>query len=639
MTQIVGNVLDVGLGGLHGSLTIWSGYRPSENALIAPRRRQWDVTNGQLPDTVQVLAGPVTIEIDMGLDAYTSFDATVPDQPTVTIQDLFLQGYVWSPYVITQVAADRERAEAAADRAESAAQDVDAAIDGAADRVVQEVEQDRVLAEAARVAAEAARDHAEGSKAAAAGSATDAAASAAAAAGSAGDAALSAQDAGGSAAGAESARSGAEDARDAAVAAQSGAESARSGAESARDEADGHADRAEAAANEFGLTATASTGAPGTEATVTLSGDGPAYGLSFTIPRGDKGDTGQQGERGLQGPKGDKGDTGDIGPKGDKGDRGDDGEVSQAALDAAVASLVDGAPEALDTLTELAAALGNDPNFATTVSTEIGLRAKTSDVNTALAGKADAGAENTATWSGVSGKPTTFTPTTGATASTAKPGNWLPTWGEVSGKPATFPPTTGSTAATAKPGNYVPAWSEVTGKPTTFTPATHTHTKAEVGLGNVDNTSDAAKPVSTATQAALNGKAATSHTHTWSQISDAPAYSKDATGDNLVQRSANGHINVPSGAGPQNAPRWSEVEAALAGKAATSHTHSTSQVTGLDTALAGKASTSHTHTPASLGAVARSGTATTVWAGTAAQYAALAEATKNAAGFIAVITA
>jgi hypothetical protein len=34
----------------------------------------------------------------------------------------------------------------------------------------------------------------------------------------------------------------------------------------------------------------------------------------------------------------------------------------------------------------------------------------------------------------------------------------------------------------------------------------HTHTKAQVGLGNVDNTSDANKPISTATQAALNGK-------------------------------------------------------------------------------------------------------------------------------------
>ncbi len=47
--------------------------------------------------------------------------------------------------------------------------------------------------------------------------------------------------------------------------------------------------------------------------------------------------------------------------------------------------------------------------------------------------------------------------------------------------------------------------------------------KSDVGLGSVDNTADAAKPVSTATQSALDGKAATSHTHTASQISDATA--------------------------------------------------------------------------------------------------------------------
>lgn len=41
----------------------------------------------------------------------------------------------------------------------------------------------------------------------------------------------------------------------------------------------------------------------------------------------------------------------------------------------------------------------------------------------------------------------------------------------------------------------------------------HGVTKAQVGLGNVDNTSDANKPISTATQTALNGKANTSHTH------------------------------------------------------------------------------------------------------------------------------
>lgn len=49
-------------------------------------------------------------------------------------------------------------------------------------------------------------------------------------------------------------------------------------------------------------------------------------------------------------------------------------------------------------------------------------------------------------------------------------------------------------------------WTNITNKPATFPPSTHTHDKAEVGLGNVDNTSDLAKPISTAVQAALNDK-------------------------------------------------------------------------------------------------------------------------------------
>lgn len=42
----------------------------------------------------------------------------------------------------------------------------------------------------------------------------------------------------------------------------------------------------------------------------------------------------------------------------------------------------------------------------------------------------------------------------------------------------------------------------------------HSVTKAQVGLGNVDNTSDANKPISTATQTALNGKAASNGDNT-----------------------------------------------------------------------------------------------------------------------------
>lgn len=46
----------------------------------------------------------------------------------------------------------------------------------------------------------------------------------------------------------------------------------------------------------------------------------------------------------------------------------------------------------------------------------------------------------------------------------------------------------------------------------------HNTTKAQVGLGNVDNTSDISKPISTATQTALDGKAAVGHSHSMADI-------------------------------------------------------------------------------------------------------------------------
>lgn len=47
-------------------------------------------------------------------------------------------------------------------------------------------------------------------------------------------------------------------------------------------------------------------------------------------------------------------------------------------------------------------------------------------------------------------------------------------WADVTGKPTTFPPVVGTTATTAKAGNYVPAWTEITSKPTTFAPVAAT---------------------------------------------------------------------------------------------------------------------------------------------------------------------
>jgi hypothetical protein len=112
-----------------------------------------------------------------------------------------------------------------------------------------------------------------------------------------------------------------------------------------------------------------------------------------------------------------------------------DSKATPADVTAAVAAVVDAAPGTLDTLNELAAALGDDANFASTVTN-------------ALAAKAPLASP-------------TFTGTVGGI------------------------------------------------------------TKAMVGLGSVDNTADAAKPVSTATQAALDGKAST----TDARLSDAREWS------------------------------------------------------------------------------------------------------------------
>ena len=57
--------------------------------------------------------------------------------------------------------------------------------------------------------------------------------------------------------------------------------------------------------------------------------------------------------------------------------------------------------------------------------------------------------------------------------------------------------------------------------------------KSGVGLGNVDNTSDSDKPISSATQTALGNKANSSHTHIESDITDLDKYTQSET-NNLL---------------------------------------------------------------------------------------------------------
>lgn len=59
-----------------------------------------------------------------------------------------------------------------------------------------------------------------------------------------------------------------------------------------------------------------------------------------------------------------------------------DTKATPAQVAAEITKIIDGSPAALDTLNELAAALGDDPNFAATVSTQIGLKADKSTTYT-----------------------------------------------------------------------------------------------------------------------------------------------------------------------------------------------------------------------------------------------------------------
>ena len=59
-----------------------------------------------------------------------------------------------------------------------------------------------------------------------------------------------------------------------------------------------------------------------------------------------------------------------------------DGLATETYVNNKVAGLIDSAPEALNTLNELATALGNDANFATTISNQIGLKVNSADLAT-----------------------------------------------------------------------------------------------------------------------------------------------------------------------------------------------------------------------------------------------------------------
>ena len=185
-----------------------------------------------------------------------------------------------------------------------------------------------------------------------------------------------------------------------------------------------------------------------------------------------------------------------------------------------IAELVDSSPATLDTLKELANALNNDPNFATTVTTELSLKANKNYVDSELDKKSNVHTHPykdinyVPSWDEVNNKPFEFNPTshihsyneledkpfiptvdvTKSYVDTElkkksdvhthpyKLDSYVPSWNELTNKPTI--PTVDVTKSYVdeklalksdvhthpyKSDTYVPSWSEVTGKPTNAT--------------------------------------------------------------------------------------------------------------------------------------------------------------------------
>ena len=148
--------------------------------------------------------------------------------------------------------------------------------------------------------------------------------------------------------------------------------------------------------------------------------------------------------------------------------------------------------------------------------------------------------------------------------------------------------------------------------------------KADVALSNVDNTSDAGKPISTATQAALDGKAGISHGHVIADVASLQS-SLDAKAP-LASAALTGTPTAPTPIQGNNSTRIATtayVDTLGATKAASSHAHAIADVTNLQTSLDGKAAASHTHPVSQLSDSTAAGRALLTAADAAAQRTAL----------------
>ena len=177
-----------------------------------------------------------------------------------------------------------------------------------------------------------------------------------------------------------------------------------------------------------------------------------------------------------------------------------------------------------------------------------------------------AGSATSVPWSGVTGKPTTFTPS-----------SHKHTKSEITDFP------------TSMPASDVYGWAKASTKPS--------YTKSEVGLGNVDNTADSAKSVKYAASAgtASNVSATAADTasesfrHVW--FSDAGSETKRAYNDTLKYDPKSNTIttNINGNAATASSVNWSGIKNAPSTYTPSAHSHAIADITNLQSTLNGKA--------------------------------------------------
>ncbi|RYE41307.1 MAG: hypothetical protein EOP24_37505 [Hyphomicrobiales bacterium] len=241
---------------------------------------------------------------------------------------------------------------------------------------------------------------------------------------------------------------------------------------------------------------------------------------SILGPQGTQGTEGVTGPVGPAGPKGDTGGTGAQGPQGEPGPQGEIGPQGPQGeglhIDGQVADYA-----SLPTLT----APDEGSGYIVTADGKLyvwdGTAWPADGAGVVIQGTegpagptgptGPTGPAGTTTWAGITGKPTTFAPIVGTAATDAKAGNYQPAAANISDSTAVGRNVLTAADAAAARSAIGAGTSSLTlsgsGSATsTAAKSDHIHAKADVGLGNVDNTSDSAKPVSSATQTALDGK-------------------------------------------------------------------------------------------------------------------------------------